>query len=116
MFGKRFCFLLIFIFIITCSMCQAYLPEGEVMSMGGRALFMICLLSAPMIMSALAIGLVISVLQAITSVQEQSLGFVPKLLITFATLLIFGPWISATMISFTKETWLKIAEIGSKNQ
>lgn len=109
-------FFLNFIFImLSCSMLQARLTEGDVMAIGARALFMIFILSAPMLFGALALGLVVAVLQALTSVQEQSLGFVPKLLITFALLIVFGPWISATMMAFTKETWTKIIDIGNSN-
>lgn len=112
---KRIYFLmnvLFIIFILSCNLCDAKLTEREVMAMGGRALFMIFLLSAPMLFSAVALGLVVAILQAVTSVQEQTLGFVPKLLITFIMLFIFGPWISSSMISFTRETWLRIEIIG----
>ena len=112
---KRIYFLLNVLFIIlifSCNLCEAKLTEREVMAMGGRALFMIFLLSAPMLFSAVALGLVVAILQAVTSVQEQTLGFVPKLLITFIMLLVFGPWISSSMVSFTRETWLRIEMIG----
>jgi len=82
------------------------------MALGGRALFMIFLMSAPMLFGAVALGLVIAILQAVTSVQEQTLGFVPKLLITFIMLIVFGPWMSSTMLKFTRETWLRIELIG----
>jgi len=114
-YKKRFSIVLITLFIMmvfTCSVCSGKLSERQVMSMGGAALYMIFLLSAPMLFGALGLGLVVSILQAVTSVQEQTLGFVPKLLITFVMMLVFGPWISATMLQFTAETWKKIEEIG----
>jgi flagellar biosynthesis protein FliQ len=112
---KRFYITIIALFVFlcfTCSLAEAYLSERKIMSMGGRALYMIFLLSAPMLFAALGLGLIISILQAVTSVQEQTLGFVPKLLITFVMLMVFGPWISATMINFTAEVWKEIEFIG----
>ena len=117
LYRKRFYIFLNALFIIivfTSSSAFARLSERQIMSMGGAAMYMIFLLSAPMLFGALALGLVVSILQAVTSVQEQTLGFVPKLLITFLMMVVFGPWLTATMLAFTRETWNKIADIGSK--
>ncbi|MEQ8169733.1 MAG: flagellar biosynthetic protein FliQ [Candidatus Eremiobacterota bacterium] len=93
---------------------EVKVTEREILAIGGKALYMIYILSAPMLFIALGVGLIVSVLQAVSSVQEQTLGFVPKLLVTFAALMIFGPWISSTMMTFTIETWRQIAIIGSR--
>jgi flagellar biosynthetic protein FliQ len=93
---------------------EVKVTEREILFIGGKALYMIFLLSAPMLFIALGVGLIVSVLQAVSSVQEQTLGFVPKLLVTFLSLMIFGPWISSTMLVFTRETWQQIAIIGSR--
>lgn len=114
-YKKRFYFSLILIFVtvlITCSAAYGNLSERDVMSIGGSALWMIFLLSAPMLFGALGLGLIVAILQAITSVQEQTLGFVPKLLVTFVMLLVFGPWVSKSMLTFTAEIWKKIEIIG----
>lgn len=69
--------------------------DSFILSVCGEALYLILILSAPMLMSALAVGLVISILQATTQVQEQTLGFVPKLVVTFLSVLLCGTWIGA---------------------
>ena len=114
-YKKRTSFFLIVVFVVfvmTCSIAEGKLSERDVMSIGGAALWMIFVLCAPMLFGALGIGLVIAILQAVTSVQEQTLGFVPKLLVTFTMLLVFGPWLSKSMITFTTEIWRKIEFIG----
>ena len=77
--------------------------EQYVMNISGRALYYIVILSAPMLVSALLVGLFISIIQATTQVQEQTLSFVPKIIATFAAILIAGPWISRTIASFAIE-------------
>jgi flagellar biosynthetic protein FliQ len=60
------------------------------------------LASAPMLLVALIIGLVISVFQAMTQIQEQTLAFVPKILATMLAILFFGPWILTKLIDYTQ--------------
>ncbi|MBU6145633.1 MAG: flagellar biosynthesis protein FliQ [Paenibacillaceae bacterium] len=60
------------------------------------------LASAPMLLVALIIGLVISVFQAMTQIQEQTLAFVPKILATMLAILFFGPWILTKLINYTQ--------------
>lgn len=57
--------------------------------------------SAPMMVIALVVGLVVSIFQATTQIQEQTLAFVPKILAVFISILIFGPWIMTTLVEFT---------------
>ena len=89
-----------------------YFTDEFVMEICTQALYLILLLSAPMLMSALAIGLVISVLQATTQIQEQTLSFVPKLAITFASCLICGNWICSMLASFAERVFSEIAHMG----
>jgi flagellar biosynthesis protein FliQ len=58
------------------------------------------LISAPLLGLTLLVGLLISILQAVTQVQEMSLTFVPKLVAAAATLVVFGPWMLRTLIAF----------------
>jgi flagellar biosynthetic protein FliQ len=76
--------------------------EGA-MALVQRALLLALLLSAPMLLFGLVAGLVISVLQAVTQVQEMTLTFIPKMLAIAAALFIFGQWILISMITFTRE-------------
>jgi len=66
-----------------------------------QALFLTLILTAPPVMTALLVGLTISILQATTQIQEQTLTFVPKLFAVVATLSLGGPWMLAQLIAFT---------------
>ncbi|WP_058303944.1 flagellar biosynthesis protein FliQ [Gorillibacterium timonense] len=72
-----------------------------IIKLAGQAVYTVLKASAPMLIIALVIGLIISVFQATTQIQEQTLAFVPKILAVLLSLLIFGPWILATLVDFT---------------
>ncbi|MBN2439835.1 MAG: flagellar biosynthesis protein FliQ [Spirochaetales bacterium] len=61
----------------------------------------ILLLSAPMLLVGMAVGLIIAIFQATTSIQEQTLTFVPKIAAILGSIIIFGPWIFTSMVQFT---------------
>jgi flagellar biosynthetic protein FliQ len=61
----------------------------------------ILLTAAPMLLVGLAVGLIISIFQATTSIQEQTLTFVPKIAAILGSIIIFGPWIFSSMVQFT---------------
>ncbi len=65
----------------------------------------------PLLLVGLAVGLVISVFQAITQIQEQTLTFIPKILATIAVLVIGGPWMLDQLLQYTAELWLSIPEL-----
>jgi flagellar biosynthetic protein FliQ len=62
----------------------------------------------PMLLVGLVVGLAISVLQAVTQIQEQTLSFIPKVLALVAVVAIAGPWMLSTMVSWTTELWAQI--------
>jgi flagellar biosynthetic protein FliQ len=66
------------------------------------------MIAAPMLVVALAVGLVVSVIQAVTQVQEQTLSFVPKLVAVGATFIIALPWIIQIMVKYTTELFRSI--------
>jgi len=72
-----------------------------VIKLAGEAVYTVLKASAPMLIIALVIGLVISVFQATTQIQEQTLAFVPKIIAVLLSILIFGPWILTTLVEFT---------------
>jgi flagellar biosynthetic protein FliQ len=76
-------------------------PES-VMTLGQQAIEMTLLLSAPLLISALAIGLVVSIFQAATQINEQTLSFIPKLVGVFAVLIFAGPWMVTMMVDFIR--------------
>ncbi len=66
-----------------------------------KAIQTILLASAPMLIIGLLIGLIISIFQAATQINEQTLTFVPKIIAVFVTMLIFGPWLIKLLVTFT---------------
>jgi flagellar biosynthetic protein FliQ len=69
------------------------------------------LISAPLLLSGLVIGLMVSIFQAVTQIQEMTLTFIPKIVAVFLALLIFFPWMLEIMTSFTTNMFNKISEI-----
>ena len=65
----------------------------------------IIITSAPMLIVSLVVGLIISVFQTVTSIQEQTLTFVPKILAIFATLMLVGHWMANNLTTFTADLW-----------
>ncbi|QJD83366.1 flagellar biosynthesis protein FliQ [Cohnella herbarum] len=72
-----------------------------IIGLAGQALFTVLKVSAPMLGIGLIVGLIVSIFQATTQIQEQTLAFVPKIIAVFLALLIFGPWILNIMVDFT---------------
>ena len=85
-------------------------PEA-VATIGKEAIETVLLISAPMLGFGLVVGIMISVFQAATQIQEMTLTFVPKIVAVFIALLIFSPWMMQTMIEFTRELILNIPNI-----
>jgi flagellar biosynthetic protein FliQ len=74
-----------------------------VLDLGKNAMLLTLLLSAPMLLLGLLVGVAISILQSVTQIQEMTLTFVPKLVITMLALIFFGPWMLKLLISFTTQ-------------
>ena len=73
-----------------------------------EALWLIVLLSAVIIGPGLVVGLVVSTFQAATQINEQTLSFLPRLLVTFITLIWLGPWLATQMVEFTDTLYRQI--------
>lgn len=85
--------------------------EAMILDVFAEAIQLILMLSAPMLVTALIVGLVISVFQATTQIQEQTLAFVPKVLAIFMMLMFAGPWLLNTMVTFTTELFDSIPSL-----
>jgi flagellar biosynthetic protein FliQ len=72
-----------------------------VIKIAGEAVYTVLKASAPMLLIGLVVGLIISIFQATTQIQEQTLAFVPKIIAVLLSILIFGPWILSTLVDFT---------------
>ena len=76
------------------------------------ALMVTLLISAPVLLGSMIIGLILSILQAATSIQEQTLTFVPKMVVIFIALILFGPWIIQTIVEYSHDLFTLMGEIG----
>jgi flagellar biosynthetic protein FliQ len=86
--------------------------ENEfVVEVVGQALKVSLMLSAPMLIGALVVGVLVSIFQAVTQINEQTLSFIPKILVIIAALVIFSPWMMETMVSYTRELFVSIPEL-----
>ncbi len=70
------------------------------------------MIAAPLLLVGLLVGLIVSVFQATTSIQEQTLTFVPKIAAILGALILFGPWIITSMVQFTLRLFGRIPELG----
>ena len=84
---------------------------GQFLSILQVSLIEIFLLAAPILLVSVLLGLIISILQAITSIQEQTLTFVPKILGILLLLLFLGPFLANRMLNFTTELWGQLAQV-----
>ena len=81
------------------------MTEGQVLDIARQALYTIILCSAPLLIISLVVGLVVSIFQTVTSIQEQTLTFVPKIICVFLGMMIFGSWILTNPTEFINTLW-----------
>ena len=81
------------------------MTEGQVLDIARQALYTIILCSAPLLIISLVVGLVVSIFQTVTSIQEQTLTFVPKIICVFLGMMIFGSWILTILTEFINTLW-----------
>ncbi|MEO6912652.1 MAG: flagellar biosynthesis protein FliQ [Candidatus Baltobacteraceae bacterium] len=74
---------------------------ADVITLGREAIFITLVVAAPVLILGLITGLVISIFQAVTQIQEPTLTFIPKILVTAMALLFFGPFMLALLVDFT---------------
>ncbi|MEW6605870.1 MAG: flagellar biosynthesis protein FliQ [bacterium] len=75
--------------------------ENLVLKISREALLLVLILSGPPVLISLIVGLIISIFQAATQIQEQTITFVPKIIVVFLTLIICGNWLMELMVRFT---------------
>lgn len=81
------------------------ITQGEVLDIAREAIYTIITISAPILLISLIVGLIISIFQTVTSIQEQTLTFVPKILAVFVGLMIFGAWILNELTDYMTRLW-----------
>lgn len=77
----------------------------DVTAIAGNALYLIVKISTPILLVSLIIGLIISIFQTVTSIQEQTLTFVPKIICVFLAMIVLGHWMMNGMTEFMVELW-----------
>ena len=81
------------------------ITQGEVLDIASQAIYTIIVVSAPLLLVSLIICLIISNFQTVTSIQEQTLTFVPKILAVFVGMMIFGSWILTQLTEYITDLW-----------
>ncbi|MCR4610851.1 MAG: flagellar biosynthesis protein FliQ [Lachnospiraceae bacterium] len=81
------------------------MTEGQVLDIVRDALYNVIICSAPILLISLVVGLVISIFQTVTSIQEQTLTFVPKIISVFVGIIVFGSWIANNITGFMTNLW-----------
>ncbi len=85
--------------------------ENMVLSIAKDAIWVAIIVSAPILGGSLLIGLLVSILQATTQIQEQTLTFIPKIIVVLVVLVVFGPWMLNILVGFTNNLFVGIPNI-----
>jgi flagellar biosynthetic protein FliQ len=80
----------------------------QVFTTGQQGLYLLLTVSAPMLIVVLVVGLVVSIFQAATQINEATLSFVPKIIAAVAVMAIMGPWMMSTLVDYLRQTLLSI--------
>ena len=76
--------------------------------LANRALWVTLLVSAPILWLGLIVGVLVSIFQAVTQIQEMTLTFIPKIIAIFIAVLIFGKWMMLILLNFTSNLWINL--------
>lgn len=87
------------------------MSENYVVSIFQEAVYTIIIVAAPMLLSGLLVGLLVSIFQATTQIQEQTLAFIPKIVAVLLALVIFGPWMISHLVDYTMNIFQQITQI-----
>jgi flagellar biosynthetic protein FliQ len=84
------------------------ITEEAILDIAREAIYTIIITSAPLLLVSLVVGLIVSIFQTVTSIQEQTLTFVPKIVSVFVMLMICGSWLLNKLSGFMEELWSNI--------
>ncbi len=85
---------------------------GMAVSLVRQAVLQVLMMAAPVLLVGMVVGLVVAILQATTSIQEQTLTFVPKIVAIMSAVALFGPWMLSSLVEFTKKLFSVIPSLG----
>ena len=86
------------------------MTEQQVLDIAREAVFLVIKCAAPLLLISLIVGLVVSIFQTITSIQEQTLTFVPKILAIFMGIMLLGSWIVNNITTYMADLWSRFSE------
>ena len=86
--------------------------EATVIELGRDALFVVLKVSGPIMLAGLAVGLIIALFQALTTIQEITLTFVPKIFVIFLSVIVFLPYMATTLIEFSRQLYDRMGSLG----
>ena len=87
------------------------MDNGFVVEVKNQAVKVTLMLAAPMLLGALVVGIMVSLFQAVTQINEQTLSFIPKILVIVMALVLLSPWMMETMTSFTHDLYTGIPSV-----
>jgi flagellar biosynthetic protein FliQ len=88
------------------------MTEQAIIDLGSRTVWVAILVASPALITTLVIGLLVSIFQAATQINEQTLSFIPKIIMMTIALILCGPWILHTMLEFTISLYSSIPQLG----
>lgn len=83
-----------------------------VLSLARQGVLTTIIIAGPLLIIALGVGLLVSVFQATTQIQEQTLAFIPKIAAVLISLILFGPWMLTKMLSYTSNIFVQLSQFG----
>jgi flagellar biosynthetic protein FliQ len=86
--------------------------QNQIIEVGARAMWVTLEVALPVLGVSLVVGLLVSIFQAVTQLQEPTLTFIPKILAVVLVIVIAGPWMMNTMLGFTIDLWQGISSVG----
>lgn len=87
------------------------MTPDTVIKLAEQSIYTIIMVAAPMLLIALGVGLIVSVFQAMTQIQEQTLAFVPKIIAVFISIVLFGPWMLTRLLDFTRNLYQQLPHL-----
>jgi flagellar biosynthetic protein FliQ len=87
------------------------MDASQVFTIGQQALMLLLMVSAPVLVAVLVVGLVVSIFQAATQINEATLSFVPKIIAAVVVLAIAGPWMMTTLVEYLQRTLQSIPSV-----
>jgi flagellar biosynthetic protein FliQ len=81
------------------------ISQADITSIVGQGLYIVLIVSAPMLITALIVGFIVSIFQAATQINEQTLSFVPKVVGVFVSIIACGPWMLTKLMNYTQQLY-----------